>query len=66
LEAANIPRIGIDGWEADDVIASLTTVRHTGRSGHRLPFPHRRQFGQCAGCCRYRSERCGETACRIR
>lgn len=23
LEAANIPRIGIDGWEADDVIASL-------------------------------------------
>jgi DNA polymerase-1 len=25
LEAANIPRIGIDGWEADDVIASLTT-----------------------------------------
>ncbi len=25
LEAANIPRIGLDGWEADDVIASLTT-----------------------------------------
>lgn len=25
LEAANIPRIGIDGWEADDIIASLTT-----------------------------------------
>lgn len=24
LEAANIPRIGLDGWEADDVIASLT------------------------------------------
>jgi DNA polymerase-1 len=24
LEAANIPQIGIDGWEADDVIASLT------------------------------------------
>ncbi|MDD3823046.1 MAG: DNA polymerase I [Sphaerochaetaceae bacterium] len=23
LEAANIPRIGLDGWEADDVIASL-------------------------------------------
>ncbi len=25
LEAANIPRIGVDGWEADDVIASLAT-----------------------------------------
>ncbi|HHU88857.1 MAG: DNA polymerase I [Sphaerochaetaceae bacterium] len=23
LESANIPRIGVDGWEADDVIASL-------------------------------------------
>lgn len=25
LEAANIPHIGMDGWEADDIIASLTT-----------------------------------------
>src|SRR5690554_1189188 len=24
LEAANIPRIALEGWEADDVIASLT------------------------------------------
>ena len=25
LEAANIPRMGIEGWEADDIIASLTS-----------------------------------------
>ena len=29
LEAANIPKIGIDGWEADDIIASLTACATT-------------------------------------
>ncbi len=29
LESANIPKIGIDGWEADDIIASLTACAAT-------------------------------------
>ncbi|MGI6432684.1 MAG: DNA polymerase I [Sphaerochaetaceae bacterium] len=31
LEAAHIPRIGLDGWEADDVIASL--IRRASKAG---------------------------------
>lgn len=29
LDSANIPKIGIDGWEADDIIASLTDCAGT-------------------------------------